>query len=149
MSQQLDNLGPQKSLQKKYLAVLDGVRAIACLSVVAYHITLLAIHYHVWHPYPASNFWVSALALQGVSGVTLFFVLSGFLLFMPYAKALLFAEEQWPSIKHFYVRRIFRIWPGYYVALALLVIFTQQQYLTPARLPELGLFAVFLMDSTK
>jgi peptidoglycan/LPS O-acetylase OafA/YrhL len=71
------------------------------------------------------------------------------LLFLPYAKALLFAEEQWPSIKRFYVRRIFRIWPGYYVALALLVILTQQQYLTPARLPELGLFLTFLMDSTK
>jgi len=135
--------------QKNNIAVLDGVRAIACLSVVAFHISLIAMSYHIWQPYPTSNFLVSAIAMQGGSGVTLFFVLSGFLLFMPYAKALLFAEEQWPSLKRFYVRRIFRIWPGYYVALALLVILTQQQYLTPARLPELALFATFLMDSTK
>jgi peptidoglycan/LPS O-acetylase OafA/YrhL len=139
----------QKDDQKHNIAVLDGVRAIACLSVVAFHINLIAMSYHLWQPYPASNFLVSAIAMQGGSGVTLFFVLSGFLLFMPYAKALLFAGEQWPSIKRFYVRRIFRIWPGYYVALILLVVLSQPQYLTPAHLPELGLFTIFLMDSTK
>jgi peptidoglycan/LPS O-acetylase OafA/YrhL len=139
----------QEKDQKNNIAVLDGVRAIACLSVIAFHISLIAISYHIWQPYPVSNFLVSAIAMQGGSGVTLFFVLSGFLLFIPYAKALLFAEEQWPSIKRFYVRRIFRIWPGYYVTLALLVIVSQRQYLSPARLPELELFLVFFMDSTK
>jgi peptidoglycan/LPS O-acetylase OafA/YrhL len=84
----------------------------------------------------------------GKYGVTLFFVLSGFLLFMPFAKALLF-EQTWPSIRQFYLRRVFRILPAYYLSLILIVLLFQRQYLQPQHWKELGLFFVFFMDSSR
>ena len=56
-------------------------------------------------------FFVASVAYYGESGVIFFFLLSSFLLFLPYAKALLF-EDPWPSLRRFYLRRIFRILPG-------------------------------------
>ena len=86
--------------------------------------------------------------LAGGSGVTLFFVLSGFLLFLPYANALLY-ENRWPSARRFYLRRVFRIVPAYYASLILMILFFHPQYLHPEHWQELGLFFTFLMDSTQ
>jgi peptidoglycan/LPS O-acetylase OafA/YrhL len=131
---------------KNTIASLDGVRAIAALSVMGFHLNLIA--------YADMKLWnfswgslVSAILLSGGTGVTLFFVLSGFLLFIPYAKSLLFNKD-WPSARQFYLRRILRIWPGYYVALFTLIILFQPQYLQPAHWHELFLFLVFFMDSS-
>src|SRR5579859_274009 len=129
--------------QKNAIPVLDGVRAIACLSVISYHVHYLVKSYNV----PAVMGGITySLVMSGWSGVTLFFVLSGFLLFLPYAKALLFAEA-WPGVRTFYLRRALRILPGYYVALALLILLSHPEYLRVDHLPSLGLFLTFLMDA--
>ncbi|GCE04047.1 acyltransferase family protein [Dictyobacter aurantiacus] len=129
---------------KKNIAVLDGVRACAIIAVIMFHINLLALH-NLWdlpdHPF------ASALATFGGSGVTLFFVLSGFLLFLPYAKALLFQVE-WPSLRQFYLKRALRIIPAYYVALFTIILFFKPQYLQPGRWKQLALFLTFFMDSS-
>lgn len=143
ISRQLEDTKPKNSV-----AVLDGVRAIACLLVVGYHISLLTFREtHVWVPNDPSHPLFSSFALIGTSGVTLFFVLSGFLLFQPYARSLLF-DNKWPSARLFYLRRSFRIIPAYYVCLFLLILISQYQYLQPAHWKELGLFLTFFMDST-
>ena len=132
--------------KKNVIAVLDGVRAVACLSVAAYHINRFALLEHVLTP-GLGSFTVS-FALAGSSGVTLFFVLSGFLLFTPYARSLLF-DVEWPSARRFYLRRAFRILPGYYVSLALLIFFTaNSMYFQPAHWKELALFLTLFMDSS-
>ncbi|MBO0796376.1 MAG: acyltransferase [Ktedonobacteraceae bacterium] len=127
------------------IAVLDGARAIACLSVVGYHITWGTLN----------QFWsihigvlTSSVFLIGYSGVTLFFILSGFLLFLPYARALLF-QASWPSARQFLGRRAFRTMPGYYAALFLLVVLQHTEYLQPRHLQELALFLTFQMDATR
>ncbi len=131
--------------QKGNIGVLDGVRAIACLNVIAYHINRFTLVSHVWKPeiLPLA----SSIAMMGWSGVTLFFILSGFLLFLPYAKAILF-DADWPSMRVFYTRRALRILPGYYVALFLLIFLTQPQYLQIDHIQQLGLFLVLFMDSS-
>ena len=127
------------------IRVLDGLRAIATLSVIAFHIGVLLDDNHFWDAfrYPV----ISAVATFGGSGVTLFFVLSGFLLFLPYAKSLIF-QDRWPSARQFYLKRALRIIPGYYAALLLIVLFFQPQYLHPDHWGQLGIFLIFFMDST-
>jgi peptidoglycan/LPS O-acetylase OafA/YrhL len=140
LAAQLDEQSPRGSI-----AALDGVRAIACLFVISFHISLMTHAQHLWS-YESVPF-ISALMLDGGSGVMLFFVLSGFLLFLPYAQALLFARS-WPSARQFYLRRALRILPGYYVSLVLLVLLSRPDFLHPRHWIDLLLFVVLLMDST-
>ncbi len=132
---------------KNTIGALDGIRAIAALSVMGFHLNLIA--------YTDMKLWnfswgslISSVLLSGGAGVTLFFVLSGFLLFIPYVKSLLFNKD-WPSARQFYLRRMLRIWPGYYIALFVLILLFQPQYLQPAHWYELFLFLVFFMDSSQ
>ena len=136
------------SQKKGTIAVLDGVRALACLAVVAYHITLMTTHdTPLWTPQGAPTL-VSAVAFAGDTGVTLFFVLSGFLLFRPYAKALLFPETDWPSTWRFYLRRALRILPVYYVSLIALAIILAPHYFNLAHTRQWLLFLTLFMDSS-
>lgn len=132
--------------QQSTIAPLDGVRALACLIVVGYHINLITMSMHVWSP-KQQPLAVAALLLAGGAGVTLFFVLSGFLLFLPYAKALLL-KSAWPSVRRFYMRRALRIIPAYYICLFMLIYLTHREYLQPGHLPQLTLFLTFFMDSS-
>jgi peptidoglycan/LPS O-acetylase OafA/YrhL len=130
---------------KRVIPELDGVRAIACLLVIWLHINLITRDMHIWTP-GATPPLLDALLLSGSIGVTLFFVLSGFLLFLPYVQALRGAQP-WPSSRQFYLRRAWRILPGYYAALFLLVLLQQPQYLAPSHWRDLALFLALFMDS--
>ncbi len=141
-----DVLQRETSRPKATIPALDGVRAIACLMVIGYHISLMARDTHLWTE--GGDSLVTALLLAGNAGVTLFFVLSGFLLFPPYANALLFAQP-WPGTRRFYLRRALRIIPGYYFSLLLIVLLAHPEYLQPARWGQLLLFPIFLMDATQ
>lgn len=128
------------------LPALDGVRAFACLSVMAYHINLISRNdLHLWTA--RWNPIVGAALLWGNAGVVLFFVLSGFLLFLPYARALL-VEAPWPETRLFYLKRMLRIMPAYYLSLFLLVMFAAPQYLRPDHWGQLLLFGVLYNDSS-
>lgn len=140
------SLQEKRKGQNNTIEVLDGVRAIACIYVLSYHLhNILVLSYNL----PAlTGQVVFVLLLSGWSGVTLFFVLSGFLLFMPYARSLLFAEK-WPETCTFYLRRAARILPGYYVSLGLLLLFAHPEYLHADHLADLALFLTFLMDAPR
>ncbi|WP_201364791.1 acyltransferase family protein [Dictyobacter formicarum] len=135
----------EKQAPKKHntIQVLDGFRAIAILLVISYHIEQKnpSFIHKFLHPQ------IGAPWTFGTSGVNLFFVLSGFLLFMPYARALIF-QAKWPSIRQFYLRRALRILPAYYIALAIDVVVFQPQYLQPDHWKQLFLFLILFMDST-
>jgi peptidoglycan/LPS O-acetylase OafA/YrhL len=80
---------------------LDGVRAIAILLVVTVHVQ----HQNLWGH------------LNGGNGVTIFFVLSGYLITMLALREE--AERGRLDIRAFFVRRLFRIYPLYTVVLLL------------------------------
>lgn len=135
---------------KGHLLVLDGVRAVACLAVLLHHML-----YHVILPEHWSGLWTPSGKLQvilaallsfGESGVILFFLLSSFLLFLPFANALLF-DGQWPSISRFYIRRFFRILPAYYVAIILMVLFFHPELLRAENIWKLVEFFTFTMQA--
>jgi len=89
--------GSESNLGKKSerLAELDALRGLAALAVVFFHLL------------PAEVYW-------GWMGVDVFFVLSGFLI----TRIILQGHRRVDFLKNFYVRRILRIWPAYYLALA-------------------------------
>ena len=93
----------------KYYKELDGVRAIAALMV---------IFFHFFSGISTDNSFLLMLkkvSVFGQTGVSLFFVLSGFLI----TRILLEAKEKSNYFLNFYVRRILRILPLYYFFLFL------------------------------
>lgn len=98
-----------------HLPGLNGLRAIAALTVMWGHVFLGPFGYwgiddHVRSIFP-------------LDGVTLFFVVSGFLI-----TYLLLNEKELTgniSVKKFYIRRILRIWPLYYAYLIVALIVTK------------------------
>ena len=137
--------GREHNGKKNSIVVLDGVRGVAVLMVIIFHINRVTGD-NLWDP--KTNPLASSISTAGGTGVTLFFVLSGFLLFMPFAKALLFKTD-WPLLRVFYMRRVLRILPAYYVSLFLLILFQYPQYLHRANFKNLLLFLTFFMDSTR
>lgn len=91
-------------MNKLYLPGLNGIRAIAALIVVMAHFTQI---------FGISMGFSFYLYKDGDLAVTLFFVLSGYLI----TYLLLLEKDKFQKIdlKAFYVRRILRIWPLYYL----------------------------------
>lgn len=122
------------------IASLDGLRAIAALSVMLFHA------YHIVGAVViVAGVDVSYLWFFGQTGVHLFFVLSGFLLFTPYARAMLDGRPL-PSAKRFFQRRALRILPAYWACLAILVAFQFRQFLSLAGLENIALHIVMFHD---
>ena len=95
-------------MKKIYFNSFNGIRFLAALSVIIYHVEQTKMMYKLEH-----NFNTPFMHIFGKLGVILFFVLSGFLityLLMQERK-----ETNTISIKDFYIRRILRIWPLYYL----------------------------------
>ena len=83
---------------RSHYPALDGLRGIAILLIVFYH-----------------NFGFINYFFFGWLGVDLFFVLSGFLI----TDILLKTKDSLNYLRNFYVRRVLRIFPLYYLALIL------------------------------
>jgi peptidoglycan/LPS O-acetylase OafA/YrhL len=96
-------------MQKQlHLKGINGLRAIAALSVVVFHLNFsFKEFYHLPN--------LRTVDLAGF-GVTIFFAISGFLI-----TYLLLEEKKrlYINIKKFYTRRVLRIWPLYYLFLAI------------------------------
>jgi peptidoglycan/LPS O-acetylase OafA/YrhL len=91
--------------------LFESLRAIAALSVLFYHtggwskVNLLT--------------WYGAFTSKLHLGVTLFFLISGFLLYRPHAVQMLGGPAA-PPVGDYALRRAFRILPAYWVALTVL-----------------------------
>jgi peptidoglycan/LPS O-acetylase OafA/YrhL len=96
---------------------IEGLRAVAAWSIVVFHVWVFSSPAVLgWNLGPFTAF-VSPLQ----SGVTLFFVLSGFLLYRPIAAALLDAAPA-PSVWRYLRNRALRILPAYWVILLLVAV---------------------------
>ncbi|MCB9033121.1 MAG: acyltransferase [Chitinophagales bacterium] len=101
---------------------LNGLRAIAALAVVFSHTTAglneFGLNRFIFGKYADGN--PKATLLAGF-GVSIFFALSGFLITYLLLKE---KESGGINIKNFYIRRILRIWPLYYLYFGLTLITT-------------------------
>ncbi|SDO52080.1 Peptidoglycan/LPS O-acetylase OafA/YrhL, contains acyltransferase and SGNH-hydrolase domains [Cryobacterium flavum] len=91
------------------LAGIDGLRGVAALAVLVYHVQ------RGLNPSSRDNVFFHDLTYLS-HGVTLFFVLSGFLLYRPFAGALL-GRMPHPYLRRYFVSRFLRIFPAYLVVL--------------------------------
>jgi len=94
--------------ERVYFPNLNGLRFIAALLVIVHHVEQLKSIYGM-----PNDFSSTFVQIIGELGVVLFFVLSGFLI-----TYLLLVEETRTNtiaIKNFYLRRILRIWPLYFL----------------------------------
>jgi peptidoglycan/LPS O-acetylase OafA/YrhL len=95
------------------LPYVDSLRAIAALSVLAYHAAFVLGGLGSSGAGP----WLQELNL----GVVLFFAISGFLLYRPFALARVSGAPA-PSVREYARRRVLRIVPAYWVALTLIAV---------------------------
>lgn len=94
---------------------LDGLRGVAIIIVMALHIFKRTTNF-TDHAVLLS---ITNFTAVGWVGVDIFFALSGFLI----TSILLRAKQQEHYFRNFYVRRVLRIFPLYYAALALILLF--------------------------
>lgn len=97
----------------QHIPALDGIRGIAILMV-------LVVHFYrreLFHAHGALNMVTGRVAAVGNYGVELFFVLSGFLI----TGILLDYRREQGSLIKFYIRRSLRIFPLYFLSLAVVL----------------------------
>lgn len=97
----------------------DFVRAAACLTVLAHHLGQRMS----WRADFGPLDWLPLFSRIGSFGVAMFFVLSGYLLARPFWRALDEGRPM-PSLKVYALRRAARIFPGYWLILAITFVFS-------------------------
>ena len=98
-----------------HVPVLDGLRGVAILLVLMVHFYQKPL---ISDAYPTITNILSRIVDVGRFGVEMFFVLSGFLI----TGILLDTKRQTGFFRKFYMRRILRIFPLYYGALAIVLL---------------------------
>lgn len=99
-----------KKEKQVFFPNLNGIRFIAALMVIVEHLETSKRYFGL-------RSWYRTETNLGGLGVTLFFVLSGFLI-----TYLLLSEKRdfnTISLREFYIRRILRIWPLYYLVIVI------------------------------
>ena len=104
----------------------DFLRATACLVVIGHHLAQRMS----WDGPVGWMEWLRVFNNTGGFGVTLFFILSGFLLAHPFWLAL-DRGEPLPSLRTYAIRRAARILPGFWLALTVTLVLTVTLFRIP------------------
>ena len=94
-------------MKHRYFPGLNALRFYAALSVVIKHLS----QFPIWFNYPDRTRVIQFAFMEGKDAVTLFFVLSGFLITYLLLTELAAGKIDIPK---FYARRALRIWPAYF-----------------------------------
>jgi peptidoglycan/LPS O-acetylase OafA/YrhL len=123
--------------------IVDGLRGIAILMVVLFHV-YLSTHFAFQLSGIGIPFEFHTFTQAGYFGVQIFFFISGFCLMLPYAAAAC-GKRPFPQLSEYVSRRFWKIVPSYYLALftiAFLDPFNAQPGIT--RTADVILHALFL-----
>jgi peptidoglycan/LPS O-acetylase OafA/YrhL len=128
-----------------FIPEIDGLRFIAIFAVVVFHVAAgLAVKAPQAYALPQNGF-VGTLAWHGFRGVELFFVISGFILALPFASHFLEGRPR-VDLGQYFLRRVTRLEPPYVLAMMLLFLLHVAVRGRSAQqlLPHLGASLVYL-----
>ena len=109
------------------LVGIEGMRALAAGSIVVFHTWLYSDPRGYAPDFGRVGSWILPnLAL----GVTLFFTLSGFLLYRPFAAAIM-RDEHLPSVRRYLRNRALRILPAYWAILLIVALALEAALVSP------------------
>lgn len=100
--------------EKQYFPALTGLRAVAAYLVFAHHALIETL---------ASVPFLGTIAKEGHAGVTIFFVLSGFLIGLRYSQS--FNSLSKIKLKQFFIHRFARLYPAYLLCTIIALWFRQ------------------------
>jgi peptidoglycan/LPS O-acetylase OafA/YrhL/peroxiredoxin len=111
---------------------LDALRGLAAVSIVALHSyqDSRTLNGYAFGGLP----WLQNIIVNLDFGLGVFFALSGFVVFLPFAKAIIEGRPHM-GVKEFAIRRVFRILPLYFVAI--LVVWNSRYYGAPGQIADL------------
>ena len=118
------------------LEFLDALRGLAAVYVLVYHMLLLP------QPNLLAPRWAEKVALNGGTGVTMFFIVSAFSLYYTMPLRL---RERSPTF-NFYLHRFFRIAPLFYFLIAATLVRDAWAFGVRHSLPEIGASMAFLFN---
>jgi len=134
----------RRTTSGEWLPEIDGLRFIAIVSVLLFHMQGQLEHHYALTIRPPFTWFARACGF-GNRGVPLFFVISGFILALPFARHHLLAAPA-PSLRKYFLRRLTRLEPPYLLNLALVAagIAIADHVSWRALLPHLAASAAYL-----
>jgi peptidoglycan/LPS O-acetylase OafA/YrhL len=114
----------------KFIPELDGLRFVAIGMVILFHLNGYLIAKTSFYEHGAPD-WLCRAAFVGKHGVELFFVISGFILALPFAAHRLL-DGPAVSLRAYYLRRLTRLEPPYFATIFLLMFVGAVMYRTAA-----------------
>lgn len=99
-----------------FIPEVDGLRFLAIAPVVIFHVrNYLTAHPVAAYAEPPGLDWAGRVTQHGHYGVQLFFIISGFVLALPFAKSYMGGEPV--GIRRYFVRRLTRLEPPYVIVM--------------------------------
>ncbi len=128
-----------------YIPEIDGLRFVAIFWVVAWMHLPSLLNTHLFNGRLFSDPYIVSVILEGGQGVSFFFMISGFILALPFIKEKMTGGSP-VSLKKYYLRRLTRLEPPYLAALLisfLLLVIIKNRSFTDL-LPHLGASSVYM-----
>jgi peptidoglycan/LPS O-acetylase OafA/YrhL len=124
---------------------IDGLRFVAIGSVVTFHLYAQLVRYYGVQLSPLPK----TLLQNGDRGVRLFFVISGFILALPFASHWLQGARS-PDLKRYFLRRLTRLEPPYVINLLIcgLLLVTVNHVAFASMLPHLASSLLYIHNVT-
>ena len=112
----------RRTTSGQFIPEIDGLRFASIALVVAFHLSGYTVGKSTVRQLPNyANSLVERITATGHYGVELFFIISGFVLALPFARHYM-REEPAPQLRAYYLRRLTRLEPPYIVAMLLVFV---------------------------